>query len=402
MSEAHALAAGIADDLTDPELYATERPEEIWAEVRRLGRPVRLRGVQPHWAVTSYAQIRQVLQSSAWLSSEQGNHLGDKPTDRAAAAAAGGLSLLVSDGERHAAMRAVLGSAFRPRLLRRLTEQTYALARRLIGSALHRGEVDFVEAVAVPLPAEVVCALLGVPAEDTAHVVALSGTAFGGIGVTPVRQLEAHAELFGYCDELLTAKRAHPGDDVASILAAARIDGSPMPREVAIMNCHDLIAGGNETARHTLSAAVLTAVGETPFWRTLRRGGADLATAAEEMLRFETPVSHVLRVLRADLTVAGVRMPAGEAVTLWIRSGNRDETAFHGANTLDPARRPNPHLAFGYGPHYCIAAELARIEIAAVLEAIVELVERVEMTGSPRRLRSNFFRGYERVPVALS
>lgn len=397
------LAEALRTDLTDPALYATDRPEEVWAALRRHGRPVLLRGSRPHWAVTRHAQIREVLQNTAWLSSEQGNHLGDKPTDAAAAAAAGGLSLLVSDGDRHAAMRVALSAGFRPRLLRRLTAQTHAVARRLITAALDHDEVDFVRAVAVPLPAEVVCALLGVPAEDTAHVVALTGTAFGGVGsATAVQQMTAHAELFAYCDRLLSRKQARPEDDIASTLATARIDGAPVPRQMAIMNCHDLIAGGNETARHTVSAAVLTATEERPFWVALRRGEADLGIATEEMLRFETPVSHVLRVLRADLTVAGVTMSAGDLVTLWVRSGNRDEGCFPAATTLDPHRRPNPHLAFGHGPHYCIAAELARIEVAAVLRVVVDLVAGVEVVARPTRLRSNFFRGYERVPVALT
>ena len=396
------VADAVRTDLGDPALYATNQPERVWAALRRLGRPVLMPGRRPHWAVTGHAQIRQVLQSTARLSSEQGNHLGDKPTDGPAAAAAGGLSLLVSDGDRHAAMRSVLGTTFRPRLLRRLTAQTRTVARRLITAALEHGEVDFVRAVAVPLPAEVVCALLGVPPEDTDHVVALTGTAFGGTGMaTAIEQMSAHAELFGYCDALLARKQARPGDDVASVLAAARIDGVPMPREMAIMNCHDLIAGGNETARHTVSAAVLTVVDQHHYWDVLRRGEADLGVATEEMLRFETPVSHVLRVLRADLTVGGVTMPAGDLVTLWVRSGNRDEAAFPAARTLDPHRRPNPHLSFGHGPHYCVAAELARIEVAAVLQALVDLVADVEATARPTRVESNFFRGYHAVPVTL-
>lgn len=396
------VAEALETDLGDPALYATGRPERVWAALRALGRPVRMPGRRPHWAVTGHAQIRQVLQCTSALSSEQGNHLGDKPTDGPAAAAAGGLSLLVSDGDRHAAMRSVLGRAFRPRTMRRLTAQTRSEARRLITEALEQGEVDFVRAVSAPLPAKVVCALLGVPPQDTDHVVALTGTAFGGTGTaTAVQQMSAHAELFAYCDALLTRKRARPDDDVASVLAAARIDGATLPREVAVMNCHDLIAGGNETARHTVSAAVLTFDAHQPYWAALRRGEADLGVATEEMLRFETPVSHVLRVLRTDLTVGGVTMPEGDLVTLWVRSGNRDEAAFAAAGSLDPHRRPNPHLAFGHGPHYCVAAELARIEVAAVLQALVELVAEVEATARPTPVQSNFFRGFHAVPVVL-
>lgn len=390
-------------DLTDPKLYASERPERIWRTFRRAGVPIWSTGMRDHWAVTRHKQIKEVLKHGHLLSSEKGNHLGEKATDIMASAAAGGMSMLVSDGPTHAEMRKVLGAAFTPKLMRRLTDSTRELARRLVSEAAAEPTVDFVEAVAAPLPAVVICDLLGVPESDRTHVVRLTQAAFGGSGhATSGAQMAAHTELFGYCDELIAAKRRTPGDDVATVLADAQVYGRPMSRAMAVMNCHDLIAGGNETARHSSSAAALTMVTEPAFWAELRDGHADPDIATEEILRHETPVNHMMRVLLDDLHIDGVTMGAGEFVTLWVRSANRDEDVFDHPDETRATRWPNPHLGFGHGPHYCIAALLARIEVGAIVRALLDVVEEVELSGEPTRLESNFFRGYRSVPMALS
>jgi cytochrome P450 len=385
-------------DLTDPKLYATDRPERIWRTLRRAGAPVWSRGMRDHWAVTRHGQIREVLRHAHLLSSRKGNHLGEKTTDIKAGPAAGGMSLLVSDGAAHTEMRKVLGAAFTPNLMRRLTGSTRELARRLVSDAAAEPSVDFVQAVAAPLPAVVICDLLGVPESDRTHVVQLTQVAFGGSGyATSGAQMAAHTELFAYCDELISAKRRRPGDDVATVLA-----GAGMSRSAAVMNCHDLIAGGNETARHSSSAAALTMVTEPAFWRELRDRRADLDVATEEVLRHETPVNHMMRVLLDDLHLAGVTMRRDEFVTFWVRSANRDEEVFDRPDEMRATRWPNPHLSFGHGSHYCIAAFLARIEVGAVVRALVELVDDAELSGEPTRLESNFFRGYQSVPIALT
>jgi cytochrome P450 len=397
------LAEARKVDLTDPRLYASERPERIWRTFRRAGGPVRSHGLRDHWAITRHAQIREVLRHSDRISSAKGNHLGEKPSDVVASAAAGGMSLLVSDGEAHAEMRRVLGAAFTPRLMRRVTDSTRELARRLVTEAMEQPAADFVQAVAVPLPAFVICDLLGVPEADRPEVVRLTKTAFGGSGhTTSGAQMAAHTELFSYCHRLVTEKRRTPGEDVVTALAQAQFMGRPMSRTMAVMNCHDLIAGGNETARHSSGAAALTLVTEPEFWRQLRAGEADPDVATEEILRRETPVNHIMRVLINDLTIAGVSMRAGDFVTLWLRSANRDEDVFDAPEELRAARRPNPHLGFGHGPHYCVAALLARIEVGAVVRALAGLVRTAELRAEPVRLESNFFRGYRSLSLALN
>ncbi len=396
------LDEAVRVDLTDPLLYASERPERVWTTLRRAGVPVRSHGLRDHWAVTRYEQIQEVYRNAEHLSSEKGMHLGEKPSDDRAGAAAGGMSLLVTDDPAHLEMRKAMAAAFTPKMIRRLTDRTLEIARGLVAGAIERGEVDFVQAVAAPLPAIVVCDLLGVPEEDRDRVTRLTQAAFSGSGyATSSAQVAAHAQLFAYCDQLLSRKRREPGDDVVTTLAHATMYGEPMRREIAVMNCHDLIAGGNETARHTSSSAALTMLTHPASWAALRDGSADVDTATEEILRLEAPVNHVMRVVVDDLDVAGVTMRAGEFVTLWLRSANRDEDVFADPERLDFTRRPNRHLTFGVGSHYCIAAFLARLEVGSIVRALLELVGSAELTAPPQRLESNFFRGYNTLPLRL-
>jgi cytochrome P450 len=395
------LAEVLAVDLADPRLYAGDRPERIWATMRRAGRPLRMTGMREHWAVTRYEQVRQAFRQSAQLSSEKGIRLGEKATDVAAGQAAGGMSMLVADDPGHARMRRAVEPAFSPGALRRLSASTRALARRLVVDAAAQPSVDLIDAVVTPLLTAVACDLVGIPAGDRRQVAELSETAFSGAGhTTAAAQITAHVQLLGYCGELLAAKHRNPGDDVGTLLARALADGV-LTRESAIMNCHDLVVGGNASARYALSAIPLTLLTQRPFWARLRAGRADLRTATEELLRGEAPVNHVMRVALDDLELGGEVIRRGELVTLWLRSANRDPDVFDAPDELRPDRSGPAHLAFGRGPHHCIAAVLGRLEVSALLGALAELVADAELAGAPRRMESSFLRGYRSVPMAL-
>ncbi|MFC0527574.1 cytochrome P450 [Phytohabitans kaempferiae] len=398
------LAEVLKVDLADPRLYATDRPERIWRTMRGAGLPLRMPGPREHWAVTRYRQVRDVLGQSHLLSSERGMRLGEKASDGQAGEAAGGMSMLVTDDPAHGEMRKALESAFTPRQMRRLAGGTEALARRLVVEAAAQPSVDFVASVATPLLTTVACDLLGVPESDRPHVASLTSTAFSGSGhatASATAQIGAHTQLLEYCAELIASKRRAPGDDVASLLAQARMNGRPMPTHIAVMNCHDFILGGNASARFILTSIPVTLVRHRPFWTELRTGRADFDVATEELLRFEAPVNHLMRTLTGDVEVEGVRMRAGELVTLWLRSANRDADIFDDPDTMRATGRRHAHLTFGHGPHYCIAAYLARLEIRSLIRALAEEVADAELSAPPRRMESNFLRGYRAVPVAL-
>lgn len=389
-------------DLADPRLYATERPERIWRTMRRAGRPIHMTGMRDHWAVTGYQQVREVFRHSHKLSSQKGMRLGEKPTDVWAGEASGGMSMLVADDPEHAQMRHALESAFSPKALRRLTESTRSLARQLVSDAVAQPSVDFVESVATPMLTTVACDLLGIPASDRPRIAELAQKAFSGSGyATATAQVTAHVQLLEYCGELLASKRRTPGDDLATMLVQARVNGRELSREAAIMNCHDFIMGGNASMRHILTSIPLTMITQRPFWAQLRAGDADLGIATEELLRYETPVSHVMRDLLDDLEVGGAVMRRGELVTLWLRSANRDPDVFDDPEEMRLVPRGHAHLSFGLGPHYCIAAFLGRLEISSLVGALVDLVRDAELVGEPQRMESNLLRGYRSVPLAL-
>jgi len=389
-------------DIADPRFYGTDRPERIWRTMRRAGVPLHMTGSRSHWAVTRYRQIREVLRHSSLLSSEKGMRLGEKATDASAGAHAGGTSMLVTDDPAHARMRRILEPAFTPKAVGRLAGSTEALAWRLVSEAAERPSVDFVEAVATPLLTTVACDLVGVPGPDRARVGDLCRTAFSGSGyATATAQITAHVELIEYCAQLIASKRRAPGDDVATVLAHAQFDGAPLRREVAIMNCHDLLLGGNASVRYALTSLPVTLVAQRPFWSELRAGATDFAAAVQELLRYESPVNHIMRTLLGDLEVGGVRMRRGELVTLWLRSGNRDEDVFERADEMRVRTRRHAHLSFGAGPHHCIAANLARMEIESVLRALAGLVADAELCDAPVRMESSLLRGYRTVPIAL-
>jgi cytochrome P450 len=401
----HILDEVLKLDLNDPQLYAGERPETVWKTMRSAGVPLRMTGRRDHWAVTRYHQVREVLKNSHLLSSEKGMRLGEKASDGRAGEAAGGMSMLVTDDPAHTEMRRALEGAFAPRQMRRLTDSTQALARRLVSEATAQPSVDFIEAVATPLLSTVTCDLLGVPESDRVYLAGLTSTAFSGSGhasEAATAQITAHVQLLEYCDKLIASKRRSPGDDLVTLLAQAQMYGRPLSREMAIMNCHDFILGGNASARYMLTNIPMSMISQRPFWMQLRSGDADFAIATEEMLRCECPVNHVMRALLDDLQVGGVVMRRGDLVTLWMRSANRDADVFDEPETMRPIKRRHTHLSFGHGPHYCIAAYLARIEIGALIRALAELVSDAELSGTPRRLESGLLRGYRSVPISLT
>lgn len=384
-------------DLANPRLYAGEQPEQIWQALRRAGRPVRAE--EGYWVLTRYTHVESVYRRPAAFSSEKGMQLGvDRSSAAMAAEAAAGKMLIVSDDPAHTEIRKAIGAAFTPKMVRRLADSTLAIARDLVTAAATGEPVDFVAEVSAKLPATVICDLLGVPPTDRAWITGVTQTAFGDPGEN--EQVAAHAELFDYCDYLVTSKRRTPGDDAATALATATLDGQPMSQEVAVLNCHGLISGGNETTRHAGSSAALSMVTWPGQWDLLRAGAVSVEDAAEEILRFSSPANHVMRVAVSDHEVGGETIRAGEFVTLWLGSANRDEEVFREPDALRFGRHPNRHLTFGLGGHFCLGAFLARMELQSLISALAEFS--VTLSGEPQRLVSNFLRGYTRLPVTLT
>ncbi|WP_018791294.1 cytochrome P450 [Salinispora arenicola] len=395
-------------DVADPELFRSGDPLALWANLRRTT-PVFWNEHPPgdgFWSIVSYAPALRMYRDTDSFTSEQGMRLD---SDDAAVRAASGKMLIVTDPPRHSAMRQLMTSAFVPRVVTAMEASMRRVIEPLVDDALARGEVDFVSDIAAVLPAAIICEIMNVPQSDRELMIRLTSAAFGAsVGGTdgcPMDQLqrtEAHADIFLYYTELMADRRRQPGSDVVTALLQARMDGRRLTEEEVVLNCDGLLTGANETTRHASAACVLALMDNPEQWRLLQSGEADVSTAVEEVLRYTSPALHVTRVAKKDVRVGDQLVRAGERVVVWNASVNRDETVFLDPDRFDLRRSPNRHLTFGIGPHFCIGAPLARVELKVLLQVLAEKVGAMELAGPVRRLRSNFMWGIESLPLRLS
>jgi cytochrome P450 len=194
----------------------------------------------------------------------------------------------------------------------------------------------------------------------------------------------------------LQARRKNPGSDPISLMATAGLNNDDI-----VLNCYSLIMGGDETSRLSMIGAVQALVAEPEQWRALKEGEVTVESAGEEVLRWTTPTMHFGRSAVTDTTIGDRQVRAGDLVTLWFSSANRDETVFPEPDRFDLARSPNKHLSLGYGRHFCLGAYLGRVEINAMLEGLRDRVSTIEQTGPGRWIYSNFLTGMSSLPVIL-
>ncbi|MFD8087585.1 cytochrome P450 [Kitasatospora sp. NPDC059722] len=388
-----------AVDLADPALYGTGDPEAVWAGLRR-DHPVHWNEGPDgggFWAVTRHADVQRVLKDTAAFTSAQGMRIGHNPT---ATAEAAGKMLIVTDAPRHAKIRRVISSAFTPRMVARLEQNMRTIVREELAAVLTGEPCEFTDFAAV-LPVAVICDLLGVPKSDWRFMLDSTRAAFGASGVDPIARLEAHAGMLAYYADLVDFRREEPGEDVVSAMANGLVDGVPLTDEEIFLNCDGLISGGNETTRHATVGGLLAFAAHPDQWRLAAASPDGMDTVVDEVLRFTSPAMHVLRTAARDVEVAGVTIRAGDPVTVWMPSANRDETVFEAPEAFDVRRTPNPHVAFGSGPHFCLGGALARTELRVLFSELLTQAAGAEPAGPARRLHSNLIRGFESAPVLL-
>ena len=390
-------------DLADPLTHAEHDLRDLWRKLRAQA-PVfwhRPRDDAPgFWVLSRYADVVGVYRDPRRFSSERGNMLATLQRDRDPAS---GRMIAVTDGPRHSALRKLLATAFTPRFLAPLEQQVRDDTRRLLRTAVERGAGDFARDVAAYIPLATICGLLGVPEDDRPFLLTLTSAALGSDepDQSPAQVWQARSELLLYFTELTQRRRADPGEDVVSLLVTSRIDGAPLTTDEAVLNCYSLILGGDETARLTMVGGVAAFIDHPLQWSALRAGRVDTASAVEEVLRWTTAAMHAGRTATEDVELHGQRINAGDAVTLWNTSANQDEDAFEAPAEFDLGRAPNRHLTFGYGPHFCLGAALARIELGALIDGLRDVVTDIRPAGERRRIYSNFLAGYSSLPVHL-
>jgi hydroxylation protein CepL len=384
-------------DLGDPDLYRSERRFEMWREHTAADELVWSEpGSSPSgfWSVFSHEACRRVLAPTAPFTSEYGMMVGFDAEHRDSS---GGRMLVVSDGDHHTYLRQTIAPLLSKAMAGTLEKFIEAEVRETIGAAVRSGSVDVALRIGPRLPAAVVCEILGVPASDRERLVELTNHAFGGndSAFDKMTASEAHAEILMYFHELVAHRKRSPGDDLVSRLLA---DGRLGLRDV-LVNCDNVLIGGNETTRHSITGC-FHALSTVPGALDRLRADPDLIRpAVEEVIRWTSPAMHVLRVATEDVEVNGRVLAKGTAVVAWLPAANRDERVFECPQEFRPDRQPNRHLGFGNGPHHCLGAALARAELATVLRVLAEQVRSVRLTGRPEWLRSNLTQGYLHLPV---
>ena len=383
--------------LVDPEHFARYGyPHELWRRLRTEDPVARMEppGYEPFWAITKHADILEISKQPLRFSSAQGITLR-----RSGAAVMASEMVVMLDPPRHGPVRRVANGRFTPRAVRERREDIDGIAAEIIEEAApagSSGELDFVERIAAPFPLAVIAWLLGVPDEDwqllfdwTNEVIGKDDPEFRRPGETPGQTIRrARGEVHVYFQELIDRRRKEPRDDLVSEMIRGEVDGAPLTEEQLVSYCELLVEAGNETTRNAISGGLLALCERRDQWEQLRADAALLPDAVEEILRWASPISHFTRTATEDCDVRGRTIRAGEQVALYFASANRDEEVFEDPFVFRVDRRPNPHLAFGFGEHFCMGAQMARVELETIFRHLLVRLEWFEVAGTVERLSS--------------
>jgi len=398
-------------DLTDSRNFVDGVPHEWFAHLRRTD-PVHWHEETDgpgFWAVTRHQDCVAVNRDAERFSSYRaGTFLWETPEDQLEQQR---LMMVTMDPPLHTRYRRLVNKGFTPRTVSQLGEQIHAVADDIIDRVCEAGTADFVIDVAAELPLVVLAELLGVPAEDRVKMFDWSNRMIGredaeyqgAQSVAEENAALAAAELFGYAADLYEQKRANPGGDLMSVLSQVELDGERLSELELDLFFMLLAVAGNETTRNLMSGAMVAFSQFPDQWERLRADRSLLPSAVEEMLRFVTPVMNFRRQATEDVEIGGQKVAEGDKVVFFHVSANRDETVFDEPDRFDVGRSPNPHMAFGGGgPHFCLGANLARMEIVVMFEHLLDRLPDLHVAGDVERLQSNFINGVKHLPVEFS
>ena len=398
-------------DLLSPDSFVRGVPHE-WFTYLRHNAPV-YKHPEPagpgFWVVTRYDDVVQVGRDSQTFSSEQERggvvQLRDDMMDDFNR---GGRMMLTMDPPDHTRYRSLVNKGFVPRMINALSPHIREITSAIIERAIDKGDqCDFVVDVAAELTLQVIAELLGVPLEDRHKVFQWSNRMIGSedpeyaISDELVRQ--AQIEMFMYVNALAPKRREEPRDDLVTTLLNAEINGDRLSEMDFNLFFLLLAVAGNETTRNALSHGLHTLIQHPEQYRMLVDDPSLVPSATEEILRWASPVMYFRRNVTCDTELRGQPIKAGDKLSIWYISANRDEEIFDDPFHFNIKRTPNEHVAFGGGgSHFCLGASLARMEINILLEELVKRVPAPKMVGDVKRLRSNFINGIKHLPVQLA
>nr|AGS49844.1 putative cytochrome P450 hydroxylase [uncultured bacterium esnapd17] len=396
-------------DFLDSSFYAFGDPHAVWAQLRERD-PVRYfdpgDGREPFWVVTRYDDVCRVLKEYESFSSRRGTMLCI--VDLSMPDIASDQMMPDTDPPRHGQLRDPLNRALTRRAVETREDDMREIVRELLRPGLSGEPFDLAQA-ALMFPMAFTGQIMGMPEESWARMSRLTTMTIAyddpeyaeGPPKSTLRQ--AHHELFAFFrDEVERRDRDQPADDLIGILLSMDVDDNRLTDQQIILNCYSLLLGANVTTPHAVCTAVAMFAEHPEQFKLLRESPELRDRAVDEILRWSSPASHFMRYATQDVELGGQQIRAGQPVSVWLGSANRDETAFDDPYRFDITRRPNRHVAFGIGPHYCIGSGLARLGLRVLLEQLVELYDGMEVIGEVGHLQSNFVAGYKHMNVRFT
>jgi cytochrome P450 len=397
-----------ANVLANPQAY-TDRPrlQSALAQLR-AATPVawvEAPGYRPFWAITKHADVMAVERANDLFINAPRPVLMTAEQEELQASH-GVRTLIHMDDPQHRVVRAIGVDWFRPKAMRALKRRIDELAKRYVDK-LHDagGECDFVQEVAVNYPLFVIMSLLGVPEADFPRMLKLTQELVGSQdsefqrSTSTEEQAYALLDMFEYFNALTAARRANPTDDLASAIANATVDGEPLS-DIDTVSYYVIIAtAGHDTTSAVISGGLQALIDHPQQRRRLQQDPGLMPLATEEMIRWVTPVTGMMRTATQDTTVRGVPIAEGQSILLSYVSANRDEEVFVDADRFDVTRDPNKHLAFGHGVHFCMGAALARMEITSFFTELIPRLKSIEMSGEPELTATTFVGGLKHLPI---
>jgi cytochrome P450 family 142 subfamily A polypeptide 1 len=382
-------------DLVSGEFWGRNPHEELaWL---RANDPVHFDEANGVWGITRYDHVREISKDPERFSSTGGIRPDNGPMPM----------MIEMDDPAHLARRKLVNKGFTPRRVRDLEPKIAKIVDRLIDGIEHQGGCDLVWDLAAWVPLILIGDALGVEEDDHPTLLEWSDDLMRGLGATDpdllARTADAFAGYQAYSQRVVADRRERARDDLISILVHAEVDGARLDDEELLFESLLLLIGGDETSRHVMTGGAYQLLLDRRNWEALRADRTLLPGAIEEMLRWVTPIKNMCRAATDDVDFHGRTIRAGQKVMLLYPSANRDEDQFPDASRFDIRRAPNEHVAFGFGPHFCLGASLARLELTVLFDRLLDRLPELRLLddAEPAYRPANFVSGYESLPVAF-
>jgi cholest-4-en-3-one 26-monooxygenase len=390
-------------DLNDPDSFVDGTPHH-WFKQLRAESPVHWhaeKGGPGFWCVTKYEDVKSISRNPMLFSSWQGG-TNIRESDEASLA---GLRMIMlnMDPPQHVKFRRIVQRGFTPQMVAKQEPYLRALAARIVDAVAERGECEFVEELAAELPLQVICELMGVPQEDRKLIFDLSNKLIGfddpEFQNTEADARDASMQMFGLGMKLAEKYRKEPADNLTTALLMHEIDGEKLNEIEFCSFFLLLLVAGNETTRTVTTNGMKALLEHPDQLRMLAANPALVPVAVEEIVRFDPAVHYFRRTATEDTELRGRKIAKGQKVVMWYPSANRDEDIFDAPDRFDVTRPDNQHLAFGIGEHFCLGANLARLELVVIFQEILKRLKEPRLAAKPRRLRSNFINGVKEMRI---